>query len=407
MNCASALAALPQDNRAIRSDAALDFEAHQGLAGLARLELQWRELAGELGDRCWFQHRPEWTRAYLDSGLCDPQSVWIISVRHKDQLVALVPLQYHDFNVWKFRVRVLGTLEDDQLQLSDFVMPLQTGPRDIYRGLVDWLRTQKTLPWDSLRLRKVRQGSTLWESAQQAMPSRTLALQHDESAFFDVSSGYEEALAAMSGDFRRNLRRQRRRAQESHAMRAEFLSSPADVHRAFDVFLDIEASGWKGDEGLSSAIRCQPGMLAFYESLVEQFGQKGECVINLLWFGDVPVAGEFGLRIGPTLHILKFGYRESFSKFAPGNLLLDQVIAHACEDGGISVLNLVNHPVGAVRFKPRVTGVWSYVTPNLTPRGALVHLGLRAKRVRRTDQNPDAGRAAAAGRSADGSADPA
>jgi CelD/BcsL family acetyltransferase involved in cellulose biosynthesis len=359
----------------------LVFEAVQGLAGYRKLESDWLTLADELAEECWFQHRPQWTRAFLESGICNPETVWIISARRAGKLVGIAPLQFQDYRIGNFKPRILGTLEDDQLQLSDFVFRKQPENADFYAQLVAWLRRQNTLRWDSLRLRKVRQDSAIWYAASHKQPSQTLALQHDESAYFETASGYDHATASMTGDFRRNMRRQLRRAEEAHKVRAETATSGEDLQRAFQVFLEIEASGWKGDEGLSSAIRCQPALLGFYQSLLDQFGARGECVINLLWFGDEPVAGEFAIRIGRILHILKFGYKESAHKFAPGNVLLDKIIAQTCEDPGIDVLNLVNHPVGAVRFKPHVTGVWSYVTPNHSLGGVLTHIGLMLKRA--------------------------
>jgi hypothetical protein len=153
------------------------------------------------------------------------------------------------------------------------------------------------------------------------------------------------------------------------------------MNEAFDLFIDIEASGWKGDAGTSSAIRCRPRMLEFYRTLVREFSGLNACVINILWHGDKAVAGQFGLQIGTTLNILKIGFSDAHSSFAPGNLLLERTIRHACEDPGIAMVSLVNDPPWARNFKPMTKGVWSYCAPNRSARGVLVHLGLLAKRT--------------------------
>jgi CelD/BcsL family acetyltransferase involved in cellulose biosynthesis len=359
----------------------LEFEAQQGWTGLNALEPAWQALCDSLGPEAWFQHRPQWVRSYLASGLCDPDSVWLVTARRGGQLVAIFPLQYQNFHAWKFSLQVLGSMEDDELQLSDFVFRQHEDSAELFNALVVWLRRQSQLRWSYLRLRKVRQHSALWFSAQRKLPALTLVLQHEQSAYFDTSVDYEHATAAMSSDFRRNLRRQLRRAEEEQNIRYECIRSPEELPGAFEKFLDIEASGWKGDAGSSSAIRCQPAMRAFYQALIDHFGARKECVINLLWLGDEAIAGEFALRTGGMLHVLKFGYREAFRKLAPGNMLLNQVIQQACTDPDVQVLNLVNFPAGTDRFKPQLVSVWSYVAPNFSLSGLAIHLALLLKRT--------------------------
>ncbi len=245
-------------------------------------------------------------------------------------------------------------------------------------ALTRWLRRQSLLHWDELRLRKVVEDAAIAHAARAAMPWGTVALHYDGSAYFDTSGGYERATAGMSGTFKRNLRRLARRAEETAPLRFESRRQHDELEQAFDVFIAIEASGWKGTA--ASAIRCQPAMLAFYRELVREFGARNACVINLLWHGDQPVAGQFCLQIGRTLAILKIGFSDAHGGFAPGNLLVERTIREACDDAGIDTLSLVNEPPWARVFKPLTKGVWSYYAPNWNVRGLLVHLALLAKR---------------------------
>jgi CelD/BcsL family acetyltransferase involved in cellulose biosynthesis len=309
--------------------ARFEFEALQGLGGYRKIESEWRQLAQTLGSQCSFQHRPEWTLAFLQSGTGDPEAVWFVSARRQGSLQAVVPLQYQDYRIGPFTPRLLGTIDDDQLQLSDFVFRKVPENAQFMQELVAWLKNRSGLSWDALRLRKVREDAAIRYAALHALPSAAQVLQHDTSAYFETHAGYDHAFRAMSGDFRRNVGRQLRRAEEICAVRSETATSVEALQRAFEQFLKIEASGWKGGEGLASAINCRPALLAFYQSLVREFGARGECVINLLWFGDEAVAGQFALKIGRVLHVLKFGYSEAFAKFAPGNLLMMEIIRYA------------------------------------------------------------------------------
>ena len=368
-------------DKTIMATARFHFQAHQGLPGYRQIADDWRQLAHSLGDACAFYHEPEWTLAFLESGACDPDTVWLVTACSGDALVAVVPLQYQDYRIGPFTPRLLGTIEDDQLQLCDFVFHQKPENAGFMEALVQWLKAGSGLRWDGLRLRRVRENSAICYAASQVLPSNTLVLQHAASSYFDTSSDFEHATRAMSYHFRRNVRRQLRRSEESWKVRAETASSGEALERAFGQFLKIEASGWKGREGLGSAIHCQPALLGFYQSLVRHFGARGECVINLLWYGDEAVAGEFALKTGRTLHVLKCGYSEEYAKYAPGNVLLQLMIQQACEDASTDVLSLVNDPPWAHRFKPLKTGVWSYFIPNTTLRGRLTLWGLLGKRA--------------------------
>jgi CelD/BcsL family acetyltransferase involved in cellulose biosynthesis len=357
------------------------FEAHQGLAGFQAIAAQWQALALALGADCAFQHRPEWYLSFLESGACEPDGVWFVTAKSGSSLLAVVPLQYQNYRIGPFAPRLLGTIDDDQMQLSDFVFAKTPAHADLMLQLIAWLRSQRALKWDGLRLRKVRENSAIAYSASHGLPSTSQVLRHDASNYFDTSASFEHATRSMTGDFRRNVRRQLRRAEEDHAVRIESVCAPDDINRAFQHFLAIEASGWKGDTGQGSAIYCQPALLNFYQALVTHFGARGECVINLLWFGPDAIAAQFGLKIGRTLHILKFGYAEAFSRFAPGNLLLLRMVQLACEDAQTDTLSLVNDPPWSRRFGPTSMDVLSYFVPNKTLVGRLNLLGLIGKRA--------------------------
>ena len=359
----------------------LTFCAHQGTQGLEGIFQDWMSLASSLPDGPQFVHIPHWYRAFLAAQCCHPDRVWFVTVHRGGELIGVIPIQYQDLRIGVFAPRLLGSIEDDQMQLSDFTLARSEVNGDVLAGFVAWLRVQRQMSWDGLRLRKVREDSAIAYSANASLPRGCRMLRHDGSSYFITSGSYDAATESMSGTFKRNLRRLSRRAQESAPLRDESVRDPALLGSAFETFLDIESSGWKGRVGTSSAIRCQPSLLAFYAALVREFGPQGICVINLLWHGSKPVAGQFCLKVGRTLNVLKVGYSEEDGTFAPGNLLLDRVIHAACEDPQTDLVSLVNEPAWARTFKPLTLGVWSYYVPNWTVRGLLTLGGLLAKRA--------------------------
>ena len=358
----------------------LTFRGHQGPRGLENLSAEWTALADSMpGAR--FVHYPGWYRAYISSLESDPSRVWFIGAYRGESLVAVFPLHFQRFTFKGIRPRVFGTIEHDEMQSCDFVYKRTAENAHLLWEFTQWLRSQRTIRWDELRLRKVREDSSIAHSARNRLPKGTITLRHDGSGYFHTGSTYELATKDVSGTFRRNLRRLARRAEDSAPLRVQSYRRKDEISQAFDIFVDIEASGWKGDAGSSSAIRCRPEALAFFRAIMAEFSERDACVINVLWHGDQPVAGQFCLLIGTTLNILKIGFSDRHSSFAPGNLLLERVIQLACGDKEVEIVSLVNDPAWARNFRPLSLGVYSYCAPNWTPRGAMVHLGLLAKRA--------------------------
>jgi CelD/BcsL family acetyltransferase involved in cellulose biosynthesis len=364
----------------------LTFRAYRGAEGLEALAPEWSALVAAMpGAR--FNHFPEWYRAYLSSLEPRPHNLLFIAARRGPTLTAVCPLHFQDFHFGAFRPRLLGSIEDDQMQLSDFVFAQSPENKGLLCSLTQWLRNQHDIRWDELRLRKVSAESSIAYAARAQLPSRTVALRYYASAYFRTDGTYEQATQAMTAKFRSNLRRRNRIARETAALRHQVYRRGDELDAGFRIFLDLEASGWKGEAGAASAIRCQPGMLAFYSALARDFGARDECVINVLRHGDQPVAAQFCLQIGKILSILKIGFSEPHAKFAPGLLMLERVIQQACDDPGIDVLHLVNEPSWATFFRPLLAGVWSYCAPNRGARGMIVHLALLAKRRREAGVN--------------------
>jgi hypothetical protein len=324
-----------------------------------------------------FNHFPGWYRAYLTSRMSDPDTVWFIAAyRDGRELAAIAPLQFQRRRVRLLHPRLLGTVDDDELQLSDFVFAPTGSNAGLVYELIRWLRRQRMLRWDQLRILKISDNSSFTFSARSQLPTTTLAEPYDGSAWFDTSGTYEQATSAMSAKFKSNLRRRARLAGKLAPLRFQCYRQARELDEGFNVFLEVESSGWKGSAGSSSAIRCRPAVLAFYTEVVREFGPRNECVINVMWHGNQAIASQFGLRIGRTVHILKVGYRDELALYAPGILLHEMTLRHACEDPEVDVLSLVNNPPWASSFRPSTVPVWIYRVPNWSARGLLAHLAL-------------------------------
>jgi len=189
-----------------------------------------------------------------------------------------------------------------------------------------------------------------------------------QSASFDCSS---EACPP-HGKLKRNLRRLRKQIENTGELRVDQIVDPTLLPDAFEHFLQIEASGWKGAGTAATAISANPELVAFYSNLLSPSLRGITPEINLLWCGDQCTAAQFGLRTGTCLSLLKIGYNEEFARFSPGYLLLESVLADA-PGRGIKTLSLVTSPPWADRWHPDTAPVWHVNRYNNSTLGAAKH----------------------------------
>lgn len=138
--------------------------------------------------------------------------------------------------------------------------------------------------------------------------------------------------AALSGNFRRNLRRSRSRLQQLPDVRFEFLAGGTIADNDCEEFLTLESSGWKGQ--LGTAVQSDPAKTRLYREFMHNFRELGWLELYFLRIGERRVAGLMTMRIGSTLNLWKIGYDETFAHCSPGHLLLERAIerAYALED---------------------------------------------------------------------------
>ena len=126
----------------------------------------------------------------------------------------------------------------------------------------------------------------------------------------------------MSNKRRKNLRRQRRHLDDLLGGKLERVDwGPQDEARpaAIELFLRLEAAGWKGRAG--TAISCNPEHEAFFRTLVEEFARDGQLQLWFLEAAGTPVAAQCNLISGDTVFHFKIAYDEGLAHYSPGVLL--------------------------------------------------------------------------------------
>jgi len=171
-------------------------------------------------------------------------------------------------------------------------------------------------------------------------------------ACLDARRPADEVLRdALSAKKLKELRRQRNRLAEHGDVRFEIARDPADVSRAVEIFLALEASGWKGDRG--TALRQNEGDANFIRRATRDLAETGQCEIVTMHAGDTPVAAAIVLRHQDRAFYFKLGIDESFAKFSPGVQLTLDLTRHLCADAV-----LVTADSTASAHHPMINPIW-------------------------------------------------
>ena len=135
-------------------------------------------------------------------------------------------------------------------------------------------------------------------------------------------AGYDkntDAESAVSGDLRRRLRRKEKRLSERGRVEHLAIRPEDDIGRWIDEFLQIEASGWKGQRG--SALASSDGGRRYFTQIVTSAFRRGRLLMLGLNFDGHPIARRCAFVAREGSFAFKTAYDEEFADFSPGAML--------------------------------------------------------------------------------------
>ena len=166
-------------------------------------------------------------------------------------------------------------------------------------------------------------------------------------ACLDTTGDADELLRdALGGKKLKELRRLRHRLAEHGAVGFEVARTREQVAAALEIFLRLEASGWKARRG--TALIQDDGDAGFIRRAAPALAETGQCEIVTLRAGDTPVAAGIVLRHQDRAFYFKLGIDERFAKFSPGVQLTLDLTRHLCADPTIATADSTasaDHPI--------------------------------------------------------------
>jgi CelD/BcsL family acetyltransferase involved in cellulose biosynthesis len=273
-----------------------------------RVADEWRTLAAEAVEPNHF-FLPDVVRAGMPSFARD---VRVLAVRGAGgRLIALAPVTATRFG------RIAPALRVWSHDYGPFGAPLVANGA-IADAASLLIAAAPTLVFPDLPL----DGATaraLQEAARQTGRSVNILDAHQRAALFRASAAGD--LRAMQPTRRRKeFARQMRRLAELGPVSIEAASSPDAVTAAFEEFLVLEATGWKGRG--ATAILTNPLIAEFARTVVAIRAEAAGARVDALRLAGKPVAMAVSFLDGASAWTWKIAFDEAYARFSPGAQLM-------------------------------------------------------------------------------------
>jgi CelD/BcsL family acetyltransferase involved in cellulose biosynthesis len=150
---------------------------------------------------------------------------------------------------------------------------------------------------------------------------------------------------AMPGKKVKELRRLRRRLEEKGAVEVTRCTDGRTVRDATELFLALEAKGWKGRNG--TAFLDNSNAATFLRTVTRSLAQQGECSVDVMTVGGAPAG--VGIILGDTTRSFywKTAFDEELASYSPGVQLTLEMSSRQLE-GGIAETDscaIADHPM--------------------------------------------------------------
>ncbi len=225
----------------------------------------------------------------------------------------------------RYRGVPLTTLRLWQYLHMPFCLPLlhATHAKVCLSAFYDWLQTAPEGA-SCVELRFIPGEGAFYQLLVEEMDRRaaiTFQVDCTTRALFRPARTADDYLKSvpLSGRHMKGLRRQERRLAETGRLEYVALPSPTDAKTWIETFMQLEATGWKGERG-TAALSDRAGQ-AFFLSAMSEAAHRGRLMMLGLQVDGRFIAMKCNLTAGRSAFALKIAYDEAHASHSPGVLL--------------------------------------------------------------------------------------
>lgn len=357
----------------------ISFCVHYGISGFKEIQPEWDYIRSHMRKPRYF-HYYEWYKSYLCNLEPDPSSLYFFVLRQNDSPVAIFPLKSAARSlVHGLSFHVLESSMTNEIAFTDFICVDNYDKLPILSLLTNYLKKSKKPQWDYIFFPNVLEDSSVIRYLESFRFPLVNSELHYKSNYIFLPHTYDEYLDRLSKKHKKNLKRVWKKLSNNKDVRFSIVSDKADLHKAFGEFLEVEASGWKGETGTKSAIKLHPKKVNYYRSLIQHSSSAFKCQIATLHVGEICIAAQFCICIRDTTYLHKCAYDENYSKISPGKLLIEYTIRKCIQENSINYLNFITAWEWHKLWSPDSYGIYNVFIFNKSIGGLLGYFSKKYK----------------------------
>jgi CelD/BcsL family acetyltransferase involved in cellulose biosynthesis len=323
---------------------AVPFPSERALPSLRNVpQGEWQALADRVLEPNGY-YLPDWELAVDASARGRSNASALVARGPQQRLVAMLPV-VSAWRAWKLPLPTLVSADpygDLGTPLIDAQAPVEAAKLLLQRA--------RSAGGRAIFLRHVVPDGAAVGALTAALATEGLAptvLRFEQRACLDATRDADELLRDALGSKKlKDIRRQRNRLAEQGPVGFSLAQTPADVKRMVEIFLTLEASGWKAARG--TALAMDTGDAAFIRRATVALAAQRRCELIALHVGETPIAAGVVLRHRDRAFWFKLGVDEAFAKYSPGVQLALELTRHLCADPEIALADstaLPGHPM--------------------------------------------------------------
>ena len=351
-----------------------DLEIMSGSHALDQISEDWIELTEKIEKKRFF-HMIEYYKAYMEALEKEPESIYFCILREGENIAAILPFRKVIWRIGPINIKVLESVQHTNPQLVDFqydfIMQRKEDSGRIFQAFLDNLKKSTELQWDIISVRNVLEDSYA-ASALSSNISIKKQCQFAQKCYYIATDSYDEIIQNASGNFRRNLKRAKRRLSNLGASSFASIKEFPGLEDAYINFLNLEGSGWKRQHG--TAIIQYNDATNFYRCILNCFSDLNCCEIHELKSKDKTIASFFSIKDDNACYLPKIGYDEQYDEVSPGKQLFDYLIKRCCDTHQTKELIFLSNASHLEHWKPQHYAKLNYHLFNSSIQGSIGYI---------------------------------
>lgn len=251
-----------------------------------------------------------------------PGNLYLVLVEHEGRLTGLAPF-YISSSYRGVPVRHLSFISSRRADYLDFLIA-RGSEASVLGELFEFLGRSS---WRLIELRDYPSGSSnlphLLRVATGAYTHLSLQ-QAEQCATAPLPASWEEYLASLGKNQRRNVGRYRRMLSEKFTVTFKAPTSPAELRQCFEDFATVFRSRWRTGHG--ATLFGDPRGFAFEREVCELGSDAGWFRFYMLYLDDKPVAGYLGYLWNERFYAGLLAYRPEYHRLSAGSVLIGMSI---------------------------------------------------------------------------------